>query len=171
VYTFLDSVVDESSSERLLGVTINNDLSWNTQVENVIKNVIHVFTYYLDLKSLSFQKRKRFYNAYILAYFDLCCVIWGNCTSIMEDKLQKRAARAILDVDVTVPSETMFTQLKWMTFPERVVYHKAIQMYQPVCGDAPDYIKNGFVFTSEIHSRLLRSSSNFQLYTPRPNTE
>ena len=46
----LDYVVDESSSERLLGVTINSDLSWNTQVENVIKNVIHFFTYYLELK-------------------------------------------------------------------------------------------------------------------------
>jgi len=34
---------------------------------------------------------------------------------------QKRAARAILDVDVIVPSETMFTQLKWVTFPERDV--------------------------------------------------
>jgi len=33
---FLDSVVDECSSERLLGVTINNDLSWNTHIENVI---------------------------------------------------------------------------------------------------------------------------------------
>jgi len=53
-----------------------------------------------------------------------------------------------------------------MTFPERVVYHKAIQMYTTVCGDAPDYLKNVSVFTSEIHSRLLRSSSNFQLYTP-----
>ena len=42
----------------------------------------------------------------------------------MEDKLvklQKRVAGEILDVDVTVPSETMFTQLKWMTFPDRVV--------------------------------------------------
>ena len=65
----------------------------------------------------------------------------------------------------------MFTQLKWMTFPKRIVYHKAIQLYKTVCGDAPDYLKNDFVFTSEIHSRLLRSSSNFQLYTPRPNTE
>ena len=51
-----------------------------------------------------------------------------NCTSVMEDKLQKRAAGAILDVDFTVPSLTMFTQLKRMTFPEQVVYHKAIQM-------------------------------------------
>ena len=84
----------------------------------------------------------------------------------MEDKLvklQTRAARAILDVD--------FTRLTWMTFPERVVYHKAIQMYKTVCGDAPDYLNNDVVFTSEIHSILLRSSSNFQLYTPRPNTE
>ena len=95
-------------------------------------NVIHFFIYCLDLKSLSFQNRKRFYNAYILAHFDLCCVIWGNCTSVMEDKLvklQKRAAIAISDVDFTIPSEIMFTQLKWMTFPEQVVYHKAIQMY------------------------------------------
>ena len=94
---------------------------------------------------LSFRNRKRFNNAYIIPHFDLCCVIWGNCTSVMEDKLvklQKRAARAILDVDFTFPSETMFTQLKWMTFPKRVVYHKAIQMYKTVCGDAPDYVKN-----------------------------
>ena len=47
------------------------------------------------------KSRKRSYNAYILlAHFDCCCVIWGNCTSVMEDKLvklQKRAARAISD--------------------------------------------------------------------------
>ena len=46
---------------------------------------------------------------------------------------QKRAARAILDVDFIVPSETMFTQLKWMTSAKRVVYHNAIQMYKTVC--------------------------------------
>jgi len=53
-----------------------------------------------------------------------------------------------------------------MTFPERVVYPKAIQMHKTVCGDAPGYLKNDFVFTSEIHSTLLRSSSIFSaLYT------
>ena len=44
-------------------------------------------------------------------------------------------------------------------------------MYKTGCGDAPDYLKMISFFTSEIHSILLRSSSNFQLYTPRPNTE
>ena len=131
MYThILDSVVDESSSERLLGVIINSDLSWNTQVEHVI-NQCNTFLYLLSRIKvfLSFQNRKRFYNAYILPQFDFCFVICGNCTSVMEDKLvklQKRAARAIVDVDFTVPSETKFTHFKWMTFPERVVYHKAI---------------------------------------------
>jgi len=30
---------------------------------------------------------------------------------------------------------------------------------------------NDFDFTSEVHSRLIKSYSNYQLYTPRPNTE
>ena len=75
----------------------------------------------------------------------------------MEDKLvtlQKRAARAILDVDFTVPWETMFTQLQWMTWPNPVVYPKAIQIFKTVCDDAPDVLKNDFVFTFEIQSRL-----------------
>jgi len=115
-------------------------------VLNIFIAKCNIFLYLLSRIKvfLSFQNRKRFYNAYVLPHFDLCCVIWGNCTSVMEDKLvklRKRAARAILDVDFTVPSETMFTHLKWMTFTERVVYHKVIQIYKIVCGDAPDYLK------------------------------
>jgi len=73
----LDSVVDESSSERLLDVTIHNDLSWNTHIENIIKKC-KTFLYLMSRIKvfLSFQNRKRFYNAYILPQFDFCCVIW-----------------------------------------------------------------------------------------------
>ena len=87
----LDSVVDASSSERLLGVTINNDLSWNTHIENSFKKCI-TFLYLLSRIKvfLSFQNRKQFYNAYIIPHFDLCCAIWGNCTSVMEDNLVKK---------------------------------------------------------------------------------
>ena len=43
---------------------------------------------------------------------------------------------------------------------------KAIQMFKTIMGDAPDYLRSSFTFASDIHARLLRSSSNFQLYTP-----
>ena len=76
---------------------------------NVYHDIAHSFRLLSDLPLT------RFYNAYIFHHFVFCCVIWGNCTSVIEDKLvklQKRAARAILDVDFTLPSETMYTQLK-----------------------------------------------------------
>jgi len=58
-----------------------------------------------------------------------------------------------------------------MTFPERVVYQKALQMSKTIHCDAPDYLTTYFTFTSEIHTRLLRSSSTYHLYTPRPRHE
>jgi len=88
--------------------------------------------------------------------------------------LKKRAVIAKLDVYITVPSDTMSTQIKWMTFPVRVVYHEAIQMYKTVCGDAHDYLTNDksfLVFTSEIHSRFRRSSSTKTQHRINSNTD
>ena len=84
-----------------------------TLILKIVSKKCNTFLYLLSRIKvfLSFQNRKQFYNAYILPHFDLCCASLGNCTSVIEDKLvklQKRDARAILDVDFTVHSETMF---------------------------------------------------------------
>ena len=147
--------------------------------QNHIANVLSKCSKYLFLLSriksfLSIDNRKLFYNAYILPHFDYCCIIWGNCNSSLEDKLvkfQKRAARLILNADFTTPSVELFHTLRWMTFPERVIYRKALQMYQTIHGNAPEYLKSVFTFTSDIHTLRLRSSSEFQLYTPRLRLE
>ena len=118
---------------------------------------------------LSTDNRKGFYNAYIFPHFDICCVIWGKCTHYPEPRLvrlQKMAARVILDCDFYTPSSTMFSDLKWMSFPERVIYRKAIQTLKTIRRDGYEYLWSYFTFTSDIHAILLRSSSNIQLYTP-----
>ena len=60
----------------------------------------------------------------------------------------------------------MFSDLKWISFPERVIYMKAIQMFETIRGD--QYLNTLdrllLFISSDIHERLLRSSSNFQLY-------
>ena len=81
-----------------------------------------------------------FFNSYILPHLDFCCIIWGNCSSILEDKrvkFQKRAARVILDCDLYTPS----SELNWQTFSERVTYQKAILMYRIINNICPDYLK------------------------------
>ena len=98
---------------------------------------------------LSTENRKHIYSP----SFWFCCVILGNCTHYLEEKLvkklvrlQKRAARVILDCDFYTPSSTLFSDLKWMSFLERVIYMKAIQMFKTIRGDAPEYLMSSFTF-------------------------
>ena len=57
--------------------------------------------------------------------------------------------RLIINKDNDTPSTFLFSQLKWMSFPERVIYQKAIQMYKTVSGTSPNYLKIPFTFLSE----------------------
>jgi len=47
-----------------------------------------------------------------------------------------------------------------------LIYQKAIQMFKTIRGEAPDYLQTSFTFSSDVHTKLLRSSSTCQLYVP-----
>ena len=60
-------------------------------------------------------------------YLEYCCSIWGstsqeNINTIV--KLQKRAARLILDADFSTPSAILFQELKWISFSDIVKFHQ-----------------------------------------------
>ena len=105
---------------------------------------------------LPIPTRKLFVNAYILPHIDYCCTVWGNINSTLTDsmiKLQKGAARIILDNGIDTPSVEMFNQLSWMTFPERVTFQKAVMMYKFFNNPTPSYLPAYFRMTSDIHQR------------------
>ena len=114
-----------SESEKLLGVHINNSLTWTSLIEATLKKCNSLLFLLNRIKQyLNVPTRKLFYNAYILPHLDYCCSIWGNANSELMNsvvKFQKRAARSILDKPLETPSIELFTELKWMTFPERYV--------------------------------------------------
>ena len=101
-----DSVIKSCSNAKLLGVTLNNSLSWNDHIETVIKNAIHIPIFYHESNFIS---HLAIVNAFITHLFSLIgCVIWGNCAHYLEEKLvrlQKRAARVILDCDLFTPHQ------------------------------------------------------------------
>jgi len=104
-------------------------LSWSTHIHDVIKKC-NSYLYLLSRIKvyLSVNNRKLFYNAYILPHFDVVSY-GGNCSRFLEERLvrlQKRAARIILDFDFSLPFFVLFSKLRWMPFPERVLYQKAI---------------------------------------------
>ena len=102
------------------------------------------------------------------------CTFWGNISSNLTDsvvKLQKRAAGIILAKSIDTPSADMFSELSWMTFPDKVTYQKAVMMYKIFNNLTPSYLQDYFSFTSGIHQRSLRSTTENLLYVPKPNIE
>ena len=164
-----------SSNEKLLGVSIDHTLNWAVQVEATIKKCNSLLFLLGRIKTfLDIPTRKLYFNAYILPHLDYCSTIWGNCGNELLDKLikfQKRAARLILDKDLTTPSSELFQQLGWMRFDERVKYRKCMLMYKSLNHLAPTYLSNKFTYTYDIHSLNLRSAANHTLYIPKPNLE
>ena len=60
----------------------------------------------------------------------------------------------------------MFSSLNWLSFTERVQYQKSILMYKIVHGMVPEYL----LLQNDVQSHCLRSSSNNDIFLPRPNT-
>ena len=80
-------------------------------------------------------------------------------------KLQKRAARVILNTSYDSPSSPLFKKLKWLTFLQRVKYHKAIQVYKSLNNLSSSYMSSLFKNNQTDHN--LRSVSNGDLVPPK----
>ena len=164
-----------SETEKLLGVTVDKNLSWSVQISNTIKKCNSLLFLLNRMKMyLSIQSRILFFNAYIQPHLDYCSTIWGNISSHLNNliiKFQKRAARSILDADMSTPSSELFAKLNWLKFPERVKFNKSVLMYKIMHGMSPSYLQESFSYTREIHTYTLRSTTDNLLYIPKPNCE
>ena len=124
-------------------------------------------------KFLPLQTRKIYYNAYILSVIDYCLTVWGSASNAHLDrllKLQKRAARIILDMPPDSPSMPLFEQLGWMTVHERHEFTKCITLYKATHGMTPAYISDLFQFQSTENYNF-RSASNNDMTIQRHNTK
>ena len=71
----------------------------------------------------------RFFNSCIHNLFSYCSSVWGNCSSYLWSRLlrlQKRAARLLLDADFTQPSLSLFSKLKWLPIFDLIKLRKLV---------------------------------------------
>lgn len=171
-----DNVIQCTSHEKLLGVQIDDSLTWDHHIDTILKKCNSLLYLLSRIKKyLNIDNRKLYFNAYILPHLDFCSTLWGNSSQQSLNKLllfQKRAARVILDIkDYYTPSEDMFRELNWMTIYDRIHYQKSILMYKCMNGICPEYLCSSFKHVSEMHQLNLRSVEMNMLYVPKPRTE
>ena len=141
-------------NEKLLGVTLTNTLCCGTHIENVLKTCSYMCMLSRHKMFFEYSKTKSVFNSYTLTHLDYSCIIWGNCSCIIwgncsciicgncsciiwgncsessGDKLIKFQKCVIVNKPTETPSAECFTKLRWMTFPERVHFQKALKAYK-----------------------------------------
>ena len=166
------------SNEKVLGVQIDNNLSWGEHVRKVTKKMSTNIWLLSKVKNyLSNEHRVMFYKSYIQPHLDYANIVWSSMskTNLMQiERLQKRACRIILDYNCDNVYHSM-DNLKIMTISERIFFRKAKFMFKVSKGITPEYINE--MFTKQQDNRnandslVLRSVTADNFILPKPNTE
>ena len=73
-----NDVVDVTSLVKLLGLHIDDQLSFNLHVSNICKSISKKLNALLRLKRfLGFEERKVLVNSFILSNFNYCSLVWS----------------------------------------------------------------------------------------------
>ena len=140
--------IQNTKQEKLLGVIIDNNLTWHNQIKKVKQTIAFKLSILRKIRRyLPTTTRMLYYNYYIKPNLEYCCTIWGQCSktdtySIV--KLQKQATRLILDADMYSPSNPLFKQLQWQTFDKIVEEKQASMVFKALNNLTPAYITKSF---------------------------
>ncbi len=160
--------------EKLLGVSIDQNLTWKLHTYKVFKTVSIVLAKFRQIKPLlPVDARIKFCQAFMFLHY--CSCVWGSVQLERIFKLQKRAARMIYDLPTRTPTTPLLKQLNWMPLMDRIKYRKAVMVFKFLNSLAPQYMKDLFQFVGEVscHSTLnsdktklyLASGSHLKVYT------
>ena len=126
--------VENVNEHKVLGVYLDPSLQWEEQINHVFGSINAKLSLLSKIKKyLPKETRILYFNAYILPLFDYCLTLWGNCSEQNANrisKLQKKAARIILDKPFDSPSEPLFRELHWLDFKTRIKFSKSILVYK-----------------------------------------
>lgn len=166
--------VEEVSTQKLLGLYIDKELNFTEHVDEICKKLGQRIGVLNKIKRhLPLKERKLYYNAMIKPIMIYGSTIWSICSSENFErvfKLQKRAARVILDVDTRERSAKLFKELSWLPLHDEIKIQRCCVIYSRVFGQSTQYMEQMLVRNVDIGSRSNRHSK-LNLVCPRYKRE
>ena len=81
----------ESAQQKLLGVIIDKNLTFNKYLSSLCKKVSQKVTALARIsKFLPFHKRKLLFNTFIQSQFSYCPLVWMFCSRTMNNKIKSK---------------------------------------------------------------------------------
>ena len=167
-------VIEQVCVHKLLGLKFDEQLSFNEHIEDLCRKLSQRIGVLNKIKrNLPINERKLFYNALIKPIMLYGSCVWSStsCENINRIyKLQKRAARVILNTDRHERSTNLFEQLNWLPLKDEIIMQKSCLLYKCMRGEARNYLRQLLVKNSGLHTRKTRHAE-YGLVCPRYNRE
>ena len=170
------SEIEQITSHKLLGLKLDNHLSFTEHIDDICKKVSKRIALLKKIKrSLPLAERKIDFNALIKPIMLYGSCAW--CTAPEENvnrlsKLQKTAALVILDADIGERSELLFRRLDWMPIKEELNLKRTYLIFRRIKheNNCPSYITKILTRNSDRHARI-RSYGKYNSVCPAYNSE
>ena len=170
--TLNGSVIERVNCQKILGVYVDETLSWHVHVKDVVKKLNSKLALFRRIAFfLTNEMKSLYYNAYILSAMDYCCNVWGSCHKSDLDKIiaiQKRAIKLITKSNA-FDFDTDDKRRSFLSFKNRYKYHTALLVFKYNKGDCPSYFSELVTFANN-KKYSLRSSKNKDLTIIKPKT-
>ena len=162
------------NKQKLLGVCIDENLLWTDHIDYLCSTISSKISLLRQLSSyISVEAQKMYYQGYILPLIDYGSSTWGATSKNNIErlsKLQKRAARIILNANCDTASSDMFIELGWASITKRHNYNKAVLTYKALNNLTPSYVFDLLTPISQTLNRTLKLSTNGSLAVPISKT-
>jgi hypothetical protein len=168
-----DMQVTNVESQKLLGVTFDNNLKFDTQVDNVCNKLSKLSYLFRQIKDyLTVDAKHTYYNAYFLPCLDYCVTTWGYCSKMNMEKIymyQKRLGRMLLN-DYECSTKVLFNRLGWLTVYERIELQTLKLVYKCLYDTVPIALSNMLSLRCNDRDLPLRNTG-IDLSLPKAKTE
>ena len=166
--------VEEAEDEKLLGVRIDNHLTWRSHIEYLFGKLnSRIYLLKRAKGYFNLHCRKLLFNALVKPIFEYCCSVWDNAPNeqlLTILRVQKRCSRLILDARLLDNSAQMFQKLQWLPIDDIIRIKKLSMMFKIVNKKCPDYFTSFRTYIKNTHSYNTRLSSNNALAVPKCQT-
>ena len=142
-----DELIWESTEEKLLGVTIDKNLNFNSHLSTLCKKVGQKVSALARVaKILPFDKRRLLFKSFIESQFSHCPLVWMFCSRKMNtriNRIHERALRLVYN-DYTTSFTELLKKDKSISIHHRNIHYVAIEMYKVVNDLCPSFISELF---------------------------
>ena len=159
-----DIVLNNSATVKLLGVVIDDKLSFIPQIIEICNKTDNATNGLLRIRrNLTREKAELLNNAYILSRFNYCPLIWMFCGkkgNSLINKTHKRALRVVLN-DFSSPLEELLQQIDGKTIHHTNLCKLLNEVYKSVNSLNPKFMWD--IFTHKVSYYNLRGGKSLDI--------